>query len=78
MVEFNPVLGVVTATKPGAARRQLEVGISAFEGGDYAVAITLAGAAEGMLPEDKNQPLFSRLRDHPDTPPRILSISPAN
>lgn len=67
---FNPQFSIIRATKVGAASRQVDVAIDAFEAGDYAVAITLAGAAEGMLPEIETQPLFTLLRDHRDAPAR--------
>jgi hypothetical protein len=68
MTELRPIISSVRATKLGAAVRQLEAAIDAFERGDYAVAITLAGAAEGMLPTIPSQPLFESLRDHPKAP----------
>lgn len=54
-----------------AATRQVEAAIDAIERGDYDVAITLAGAAEGMLPELAHQPLFTMMRDNPKVPPEL-------
>jgi hypothetical protein len=40
---------VLTISKLEGARRQVEEAIKALERGDFDIAITLAGAAEGML-----------------------------
>ena len=40
---------VLTISKVEGARRQVEEAIKALERGDFDIAITLAGAAEGML-----------------------------
>lgn len=60
----------IVLTKAEAARRHIEAAIAAFDRGLFDVAITLAGAAEGIAPEGmgRNQPnptLFEALRDHP-------------
>jgi len=61
---FNvPDTPSLTLSREQAATRQLEVAILALTCGDWDVAITLAGAAEGML--DGKAGLFPRLRDHP-------------
>jgi hypothetical protein len=52
-------------TKAEASRRHIEAAIKAFEEGRFDVAITLAGAAEGMAPETTAQTLYSFARDHP-------------
>ena len=39
----------LTISKAGAAGRQVEGAIAALEQGDFDIAVTLAGAAEGML-----------------------------
>jgi hypothetical protein len=48
-------------TKIEGATRQIEAAIAAFWRGDFDVAITLAGAAEGMI-EGKGSDLFSYFR----------------
>lgn len=65
MAPLVPVDQPLYLTKLDAAFRQTEHAIIAFEAGDYDVAITLAGAAEGLLPERADQALFSSLRDDP-------------
>ena len=50
-------------TKTQAATRQVEAAIAALEVGHYDLAITLAGAAEGMFTR-KGQYLFRFLTDH--------------
>ena len=52
----------LTLTKPEAARRQVEGAIQAL-GVHFNIAITLAGAAEGMIDQPDN--LFAYHRDHP-------------
>ncbi|MBO1903992.1 hypothetical protein KHP60_04495 [Microvirga sp. 3-52] len=58
----NPPL---TLSKADAARRQAEAAIIAFEQGHFDIAITLAGAAEGMLSHQKGEDLYSVMIDHP-------------
>ncbi len=54
----------LTLTKTEAATRQVEAAIEAFKRGDFDIAITLVGAAEGML--NRTGPhLFAYLCDHP-------------
>lgn len=54
----------LTLTKAEAATRQVEAAIQAFRPSDFDIAITLAGAAEGMF--NRIGPhLFVYLRDHP-------------
>lgn len=45
--------------------RQTHLAILAHEAGDLDAAVTLAGAADGMLPLNPNQNIFGRLRDDP-------------
>ena len=52
----------LTLTKIEGATRQTEAAIEAFVRGDFDIAITLAGAAEGMLERDGPH-MFSFLRD---------------
>jgi hypothetical protein len=40
---------ILTITKPEGASRQVEEAIKALQRGDFDIAVTLAGAAEGML-----------------------------
>jgi hypothetical protein len=54
----------IILTKADASLRHIEASIAAFDEGHYDVAITLAGAAEGMAPETGTA-LFPYLRDHP-------------
>ena len=46
------------------ATRQVEAAIDALERGKFDIAVTLAGAAEGMIPRDANH-LFAYMRDNP-------------
>jgi hypothetical protein len=52
----------ITLTKTEAATRQVEAAVDALMRGDFDIAITLAGAAEGMIDRDENY-LFAFLRD---------------
>jgi hypothetical protein len=52
-----------TITKIEGAIRQIEAAIDALTHGDFDVAITLAGAAEGMLERQAEKDMFSFLRD---------------
>jgi hypothetical protein len=54
----------LSLTKAGAAYRQTEAAIEAFVRGDFDIAITLAGAAEGTLDRDGPH-MFPFLRDTP-------------
>ena len=54
----------VTITKQEGAQRQIDGAICALVRGEFEIAVTLAGAAEGMLDRDGPH-LFSRLRDAP-------------
>lgn len=60
----NP-LAKIELTKELAAMRQTYFAMEAFKTGDFDVAITLAGAAEELLPEIDGQDVFSRLRNDP-------------
>ncbi|MES0135605.1 hypothetical protein NKJ88_11715 [Mesorhizobium sp. M0016] len=61
----------IKVTKQSGAFWQVEAAIEAFELGRFECAVTLAGAAEGMLPENPNQAIFSGLVDHPKKPTSI-------
>jgi len=51
-------------SKKEAAQLQIIVAIKLFHDGEYECSITLAGAAEGQLPENESgQSLFGRLRE---------------
>jgi hypothetical protein len=52
-------------TKADASLRHIEAAIAAFDEGHFDVAITLAGAAEGMAPGTAEPALFTFLRDQP-------------
>jgi hypothetical protein len=56
--------GPLTLSKTQAATRQVETAIEAIERGDFDVATTLAGAAEGMLDRPGHH-LFDYLLNHP-------------
>ncbi|QHP69543.1 hypothetical protein EI171_20980 [Bradyrhizobium sp. LCT2] len=47
-----------------AATRQVDAAIDAFERGKFDIAVTLAGASEGMIERDGHH-LFAGLRDNP-------------
>jgi hypothetical protein len=53
-----------------AATRQVDAAIDALERGKFDVALTLAGAAEGMIKRDGYH-LFAGLRDNPRAKERI-------
>ncbi len=59
---MNPEKKVMTLTKAEGALRQVNAAIEAFWRGDFDIAITLSGAAEGML-ESKEPNLFLYMRD---------------
>jgi hypothetical protein len=54
----------LTLSLANAATRQTDAAIAAFERGAFDIALTLAGAAEGMI-EREGFHLFPWLRDHP-------------
>lgn len=54
-------------SKHEAAHQQIEAAIEAFHRGQFAVAITLAGAAEDMT-SAKSGGLWERMLDHPNRP----------
>lgn len=57
--------GVVShhVTKKEASRRQIEVAIRLYHEGEWECAMTLAGAAEGQLPDVTRNHLFRKIRD---------------
>jgi hypothetical protein len=63
-MSIEPLKDSLTVTKNEAASRQTEAAIEAFARGDFDIAITLAGAAEGMIERDGPH-MFSFLRDSP-------------
>lgn len=48
-----------------AASRQVDAAIDALQAGDYDVALTLAGAAEGMIERKTGHYMFGWLKQHP-------------
>jgi hypothetical protein len=60
-VEFRAALSL---TLHKAASRQVDAAIDALQAGDYDVALTLAGAAEGMI-ERTGHHMFGWLKQHP-------------
>lgn len=67
MRETRPFYRVFTVTKQEAAVQQIEAAIAAFHAGQFAVTITLAGAAEDMAPDNGNG-LWASIRDNPNRP----------
>jgi hypothetical protein len=59
---MKPEKTILRLTKEEGASRQTDAAIEAFGRGDFDIAITLAGAAEGMI-ERQGDYLFSYLRD---------------
>jgi hypothetical protein len=57
-------IGSIDLTLAQAATRQTDAAIDALERGEYDIALTLAGAAEGMIHRQGNY-LFATLRDSP-------------
>lgn len=55
-----------------AASRQVDAAIDALQRGDFDVALTLAGAAEGMIKRDGPH-MFAWLRDNPKAAQRFPS-----
>lgn len=66
-MEQRPFYRVFTVTQHEAAAQQIDAAIAAFHAGQFAVTITLAGAAEDMAPE-KAGGLWAGIRDNPDRP----------
>lgn len=62
---FSPSTSVLKVSKVEAARRQTEAAIDALEKGNFDIAITLAAAAEGMLPDDAGVALWPTMKDNP-------------
>lgn len=58
-------------TKAMGAGVQIEGALDAFDSGNWAAVVTLAGAAEDMLPEIPEQPFWRTIRDHPGVPPNM-------
>jgi hypothetical protein len=56
---------VLTTCKKAAALRQLDAAITHFHGGELECAITLAAAAEGILPRTENPHLFKMMMSSP-------------
>jgi hypothetical protein len=56
---------LINTSKQLAATRQIEAAIAHFKAEEYESAFTLAGAAEGLLPETKEPHIFSALRASP-------------
>jgi hypothetical protein len=59
-----PLPRPAAACRSAQATRQVEAAIDALERGNFDIAATLAGAAEGMIRRDGNH-LFAYMRDHP-------------
>jgi len=57
-------IGALNLTLVEAAIRQTDAAIDALQRGDYDIALTLAGAAEGMM-QRPDRHMFSGLRDSP-------------
>ncbi|WDR00879.1 hypothetical protein PSC71_09140 [Devosia sp. J2-20] len=63
--KMEPVDHILELSKELGAARQVDAAIDAFIAGHYDVAITLAGAAEGMLEDTNGEALFNKLLEHP-------------
>ena len=61
---FAPEKAALKVSKVEAARRQAEAAIDAFEKGNFDIAITLAAAAEGMLPDDAAASLWPVMKNN--------------
>ncbi len=61
-IEFGKI---VRTSKQLAAIRQIEAAIEHFENDEYECAITLAAAAEGLIPDTAHPHIFSLLRARP-------------
>jgi hypothetical protein len=68
---FNAPAVVFDVSKLAAAAFQIAAAIHALSMGNVISAITLAGAAEGMLPEPDQTSAVRGLRDHPAVPPDV-------
>lgn len=66
MTEKRPFYRIHHATKEEAAVQQIEAAIAAFHAGQFAVAITLTGAAEDMAPGKPGGLLENILGRRPD------------
>jgi hypothetical protein len=55
----------IETTKQLAARRQIDAAIEHLHKSEFECAITLAAAAEGLLPDTDKPYVFARLKDHP-------------
>ncbi|RXG92291.1 hypothetical protein [Bradyrhizobium vignae] len=62
----------LSLTLTQAASRQVEAAIRAFERGTFEVAVTLAGAGEGMIKREGHY-LFAALRDNPRAKERFAA-----
>jgi hypothetical protein len=61
---MNILLGVLHLSLVEAATRQTEAAIDALQAGHYDIAVTLAGAAEGMIQRDGPH-MFAYLKSAP-------------
>lgn len=61
---LNVPIGSLHLTLLEAANRQIHAAIDALEAGNYDAALTLAGAAEGMIRRDGGY-IFAMLQNHP-------------
>lgn len=68
---MEPPAKSLTISKEEAASRQTSAAIDAFLRGDFDIAVTLAGAAEGQL-DRPGMHMFAFLRDHP----RVKHVKP--
>jgi hypothetical protein len=63
-------IGSLQLTLVSAASRQIDAAIDALKAGDFDTALTLAGAAEGMIPSTGTD-VFSKLKDSPKALERL-------
>ena len=59
-------------SKKDSSQRQIQAAIAQYEVGALDCAITLAAAAEGILPATDDPHLFQILRDHPELEPNLV------
>jgi hypothetical protein len=62
---MTPQQSFVETTKKLAAQRQIDAAIGHLHRMEVECAITLAAAAEGLLPDTKEPHIFEYLRQHP-------------
>jgi len=62
----SEIIKAIETTRQTAATRQIDAAIHHFKNGEYECAITLAAAAEGMLPTTEHPHVFTLMKDSPN------------